>query len=103
MILMDKSQSDNPEICPNCYVGRISRNTRSLVIMHGNKPVALPAFPAWACDVCNAFVYDPVALAELQTLLTSNKRETTTLPDTKPMVKRRKVAKTSKAKTADQK
>lgn len=103
MIAMDRNQSENPEICPNCYVGRISRNTRSLVLMHGNKPLTLPAFPAWACDVCNAFVYDPVALAHLQALLTSKKREASTLPDTKPMVKRRKVAKPGKAKTADQK
>jgi len=101
--MMDKNQSNNPEICPNCYVGRISRNTRSLVIMHGNKPVTLPSFPAWACDVCNAFVYDPLALAQLQTLLSSSKRETSTLPETKPRLKRRKISKPGKAKAADQK
>lgn len=100
---MEINVPKNPEICPNCYVGRISRQTRSLVMMDGDTPVTFPFFPAWTCDVCNAFVYDPVAIVNLRALLKSTKRTTTEFIERKPIVKRRKLNKASKPKTIDQK
>jgi len=95
--------SNNPEICPNCYVGIISRQTKSLVVMHGEKPVVFPYFPSWACDVCNAFVYDPAALAHLQVLISSNNRSEMAILERKARVKRPKLNKVRKHKTIDSK
>ena len=95
--------SKNPEICPNCYIGRISRKSKSLVAMFDGKPVSFPAFPAWVCDVCHAFVYDPEALAHVQTIMAAKNRSTARFPERKPSVNHRKAQKVSKPKTLDQK
>ena len=100
---MEKSLPKNPEICPNCYVGRISQQPKSLVMMHEGEPLTFPGFPAWACDVCNAFVYDPTALMQLETLLRSNKAATLEFPVPKSAVKHRKLNKPNKTKPVDQK
>ncbi len=100
---METSYSKNPEICPNCYVGRISRQSKSLVSLHMGKPVTFPNFPVWVCDVCKAFVYDPQALAHVQTLLASKSHATSRFPERKPSVNCRKTKKSAKPKTVDQK
>lgn len=100
---MESNYSKNPEVCPNCYIGRIARQTKSLVTMLDGEPVTFPDFPAWVCDVCHAFVYDPEALAHVQSILTSKNRLTPGFPERKPSVKRHKLRKPSKPKSLDQK
>jgi len=101
--MTDINLPKNPETCPNCYLGRISRQTRSMVVMHNGKPLTFTAFPAWACDVCHAFVYDPQALIELRLLLGANNLNSVESKAGKRAVKRRKMNKTRKAKTVDPK
>ena len=103
MNAMEPTYSKNPEICPNCYVGRISRQSKSLVTFHKGKPVTIPDFPVWVCDVCKAFVYDPQALAYTQTLLASKGHATARFPERKTTVSCRKTRKPAKPKTVDQK
>ena len=59
-----------PEVCPYCYFGRIRPGKRSFTARTNSKPVIVPDFPAWICDVCGFTVYDPTSLMNLQRLLT---------------------------------
>ncbi|NLW71762.1 MAG: YgiT-type zinc finger protein [Chloroflexi bacterium] len=61
----------NPETCPRCFVGRIERVKAVLTRVVNNQVLSVPDFPAWECDVCHAFMYDPRALLELQQVLTA--------------------------------
>ncbi len=59
----------DPETCPRCYVGRIKKGTLTLTTLVNGKLLSAPNFPAWVCDVCHAFMYDPKALADLNAVL----------------------------------
>ncbi|MGV8049144.1 MAG: YgiT-type zinc finger protein [Anaerolineaceae bacterium] len=61
----------NPETCPRCMVGRIKQKEVTLSAIVDGKLLSVPNFPAWVCDVCHAFMYDPAAITELHTFLSS--------------------------------
>jgi YgiT-type zinc finger domain-containing protein len=60
----------NPETCPRCFVGRIQSVKVVLSRVVNGQMLSVPDFPAWECDVCHAFMYDPKALVELHQVLT---------------------------------
>ena len=66
---MKKNLPVNPETCPRCYVGRIKQKQITLSTMVSGHLLAVPNFPAWQCDVCHAFMYDPKAVSELNGML----------------------------------
>jgi YgiT-type zinc finger domain-containing protein len=66
---MKKSLPVNPETCPRCYVGRIKQKRITLSTVVSGHLLAVPNFPAWQCDVCHAFMYDPKAVSELNGML----------------------------------
>lgn len=66
---MKKNLPVNPETCPRCYVGRIKQKRITLSTVISGHLLAVPNFPAWQCDVCHAFMYDPKALSELNGML----------------------------------
>lgn len=72
----------NPETCPRCMVGRIKQRPVTLSEVIDGYLLSIPNFPAWMCDICHAFMYDPVAMDELHTFLTSK-------PDAKQKTKYR--------------
>ncbi len=90
-----KTTPEIPEVCPHCYFGRIQPGKRSFAARTNGKPVMVPDFPAWICDVCGFTIYDPVSLTNLQRLLTN---------PAKPYVSRPapKTPKTKPAKTHPQ-
>jgi hypothetical protein len=67
---MRTSLPADPETCPRCYVGRIQNVKVVLSRVVNGQMLSVPDFPAWECDVCHAFMYDPKALVELQQVLT---------------------------------
>ena len=60
-----------PEVCPHCYFGRILPGKRTFSSRANGKPMMVPDFPAWICDVCGFTIYDPTSLLNLQRLLTN--------------------------------
>jgi len=66
-----KTLPEIPEVCPHCYFGRIKPGKRSFAARTNGKPVMVPDFPAWICDVCGFTIYDPASLLNLQRLLTN--------------------------------
>ena len=66
---MKKNLPANPETCPRCYVGRIKQKHITLSTVVSGHLLAVPNFPAWQCDVCHAFMYDPKAVSELNGML----------------------------------
>lgn len=66
---MKKKLPINPEICPRCYVGRIRQKQIALSTVVSGHLLNVPDFPAWQCDVCHAFMYDPKAVSELNGML----------------------------------
>lgn len=66
---MQSALPANPETCPRCYVGRITFNKLNLVTLVSGNLLTVPDFPAWVCDVCHAYIYDPKALARLHAVL----------------------------------
>lgn len=60
---------DNPEACPRCSIGRI-RSVKTVFSREvAGHLLSVPNFPAWECDVCHAFMFDPKALLELHQVL----------------------------------
>ena len=68
---LSKSLPEIPEVCPHCYFGRIRPGKRSFAAHTDGKPLMVPDFPAWICDVCGFSIYDPTSLLNLQRLLTN--------------------------------
>ncbi len=66
---MKKNLPVNPETCPRCYVGRIKQKHITLSTLVSGHLLVVPNFPAWQCDVCHAFMYDPKAVSELNGML----------------------------------
>jgi YgiT-type zinc finger domain-containing protein len=86
---ISKPLPEIPEVCPHCYFGRIKAGKRSFTARTNGKPVMVPDFPAWICDVCGFTVYDPASLLNLQRLLTNPSKPYFQLtavkpPETKP-------------------
>jgi YgiT-type zinc finger domain-containing protein len=75
-----KTLSEIPEVCPHCYFGRIRPGKRSFTARTNSKPVMVPDFPAWICDVCGFTIYDPASLLNLQRLLTNPSKPRFTHP-----------------------
>jgi len=67
---MRNSLPADPETCPRCFVGRIQSVKVVLSRVVNGQMLSVPDFPAWECDVCHAFMYDPKALVELHQVLT---------------------------------
>jgi len=70
---MRNSLPANPETCPRCYVGRIQSVKVVLSRVVNGQMLSVPDFPAWECDICHVFMYDPKALFELQQVLSDHK------------------------------
>jgi YgiT-type zinc finger domain-containing protein len=66
-----KALPEIPEVCPRCYFGRIQPGKRSFAARTAGKPLIVPDFPAWICDVCGFTIYDPASLMNLQRMLTN--------------------------------
>lgn len=67
--------SVHPEICPCCSIGRIRRKRIPYVMVVEDQLVNIPRFPALACDVCHAYMFDPkVALSRLEASLSARPR-----------------------------
>jgi len=66
--------SVHPEICPRCSIGRIRRKRIPYVMVVEDQLVNIPRFPALACDVCHAYMFDPVALSRLEASLSARPR-----------------------------
>ncbi|MFZ3071030.1 MAG: YgiT-type zinc finger protein [Anaerolineaceae bacterium] len=59
----------NPETCPRCMVGRIKQKPVTFSAIVDGHLLSVPNFPAWVCDVCHAFMYDPIAMNQLHASL----------------------------------
>ncbi|HET7011610.1 MAG TPA: YgiT-type zinc finger protein [Anaerolineales bacterium] len=59
--------------CPECQVGALRPAHVSYFSSVSGRPVAVPDFPAWVCDVCGRREYDQAALAELRAMLESDR------------------------------
>jgi YgiT-type zinc finger domain-containing protein len=77
---ISKTLPEIPEVCPHCYFGRIQPGKRSFSARTNGKPVMVPDFPAWICDVCGFTIYDPASLMNLQRLLTNPTKPRFTQP-----------------------
>jgi YgiT-type zinc finger domain-containing protein len=53
-------------------VGRIQRTSITYTAIIDGKLLTVPNFPVWRCDVCNAYVYDPIAVNQLQASLSAH-------------------------------
>lgn len=87
-----KSLPEIPEVCPRCYFGRIQPGKRSFAARTAGKPLIVPDFPAWICDVCGFTIYDPASLMNLQRILTNSSKPY--LPQASPKPPKTKPAKT---------
>ena len=87
----------DPETCPRCYVGRIEQRRVTFSTIVGGRLLNVPDFPAWVCDVCHAFMYDPQAVLRLNAVLASRQAS----PEA--AVSRKKKAATGKLETARKK
>ncbi|MGD8821526.1 MAG: hypothetical protein PVG63_00355 [Anaerolineales bacterium] len=59
--------------CPECHVGRMQPTNAFLFIQREGRPLCVPDFPAWICDMCGLREYDHLALSELEVMLDSNR------------------------------
>ena len=94
---MRKALPVNPETCPRCFVGRIQNVKVVLSKVVNGQMLSVPDFPAWKCDVCHAFMYDPQALVELHQVLTdeSNHHQPKRRPTTKSATLKKSLKPTS--------
>ena len=66
--------SAHPKFCPRCSIGRIRRKRLPYVMVVEDQLVNIPRFPALVCDVCHAYMFDPVALSRLEASLSARPR-----------------------------
>ncbi|KUK92138.1 MAG: hypothetical protein XE06_1350 [Anaerolineaceae bacterium 46_22] len=64
----------DPQTCPHCYVGRIQQSSITYTAIISGKLLSVPDFPVWRCDVCHAYVYDPIAIGQLQASLSAHQK-----------------------------
>ena len=64
----------NPETCPHCYVGRIQQSVITYTTIIDGELLSVPDFPVWNSKVCHAYVYDPVAMGQLQASLSAHQK-----------------------------
>ncbi len=62
-------------------VGRIKRKLIPYSLVVDGQLLSVPRFPAWVCDVCHAYMFDPAALSRLEASL-SARQETKKAPRT---------------------
>ena len=73
---MTGTASAKPETtypCPECQVGALRPAHVSYFSHAYGRPVAVPDFPAWVCDVCGRREYDQAALVELRAMLENDR------------------------------
>ncbi|MEA4812485.1 MAG: YgiT-type zinc finger protein [Anaerolineaceae bacterium] len=93
---MKKILPANPETCPRCYVGRIKQKRITLSAAVSSHLLTVPNFPAWQCDVCHAFMYDPKALRELNGMLAAPGSKLRRRPAPKSAQAKKNLTKTAK-------
>jgi len=71
---MKTSIPSHPEICPRCMVGRIQRKRIPYASVIEGQLLTIPRFPAWVCDVCHAYMYDPAAMSRLEASLSARQQ-----------------------------
>ncbi len=65
------SQADH--LCPECRVGHLKSGRVSYFSWSQGFLLTVPDFPAWVCDICGWYIYDRVALAEVDAMLHSDR------------------------------
>jgi len=55
-------------------VGRIQRKRIPYASIIQGELLAIPRFPAWVCDVCHAYIYDPAAMSHLEASLRASQQ-----------------------------
>lgn len=60
--------------CIDCQVGTMRFCHTLFFRIRDGRPICVPDFPAWVCDICGRREYDSSALAELQAVLETNRR-----------------------------
>lgn len=66
---MDHNVMGTP--CPECQSGRMKLTGALLFVGRADRPLCVPDFPAWVCDLCGLREYDHGALSELEVMLDS--------------------------------
>jgi len=71
---MKRSRDPNsPNIpCPECSSGMMHLHYLTYFTWMSEELVSVPNFPAWVCDVCHWYEYDPRAIKWLKTLLAAD-------------------------------
>ncbi|NIS81314.1 MAG: YgiT-type zinc finger protein [Anaerolineales bacterium] len=65
---------ESSEPCPECQVGELQPK-RSFYFEHKDgRPICVPSFPVWVCDICKQRLYDATALAALHAMLESDRQ-----------------------------
>jgi YgiT-type zinc finger domain-containing protein len=52
-------------------VGHIQRKRIPYASVIQGQLLTIPHFPAWVCDVCHAYMYDPAAMSRLEASLSA--------------------------------
>lgn len=60
------NHSESTWMCDRCHTGQFQFRAATLAHWLGAHLMLIPNFPAWHCDVCAAFEYDPAALELLK-------------------------------------
>lgn len=71
---MKTSLPAHPETCPRCLVGRIQRKRIPYAAVIEDQLLTIPRFPAWVCDICHAYIYDPAAMSRLEASLNASQQ-----------------------------
>jgi len=71
---MKSSLPNNPETCPRFMFGRIKRKLIPYTLIIDGQLLCVPRFPAWACDVCHAYMFDPAAMSRLEASLSARQK-----------------------------
>jgi YgiT-type zinc finger domain-containing protein len=61
-------------LCPNCQIGTLKPRRAFFFTLQDGRPICVPDFPAWVCDLCGSRQYDPTALIELRVMLEADRR-----------------------------
>ncbi|NMC16152.1 MAG: YgiT-type zinc finger protein [Chloroflexi bacterium] len=71
---MKTSLPAHPETCPRCLVGRIQRKRIPYATVIEGQLLTIRRFPAWVCDICHAYIYDPAAMSHLEASLSARQQ-----------------------------
>ena len=67
-------------LCPECRVGHLKSGRVTYFSWSQGFLLTVPDFPAWVCDICGWYIYDRVALAEVDAMLHMNPQQRSDAP-----------------------